>query len=401
MRDRSSTPADIFFNSILRLTLLFLFLLPGAVQAEPYRPTDDSTVLEKVSANSSADLQALRDAWAVDPTSLPKSIELSKAYLDLNRATGDPRYLGYAEAALSTWWSEASAPLAVLIHRATIRQRRHDFGGALADLDSVLSVQPRHPQALLSKAFVLQSVGAAGDAKPLCKYLPAGGSQLVRETCSARMESLTGRGGSAQRRLRHALAEDINAVPNLRLWALTNLAEIAQRNGSVEVAERAFREALSLDLPDTYLRDAYADFLLDDARPAEVAELFAQDRRPDGHLLRLALALKTLGDPLAMELTRQLADRFDESRRRGSGLHLREAARFELHLREAPAKALQVALENWQQQREPWDARLVLESALAARNAEAASEVLKWLRETKLEDAILNDLQAKLEGVAS
>ncbi|MBK6790170.1 MAG: hypothetical protein IPG77_21810, partial [Betaproteobacteria bacterium] len=42
-------------------------------------------------------------------------------------------------------------------------------------------------------------------------------------------------------------------------------------------AEAAFRDALALAVPDVYLQAAYADFLLDRGRPAEVLTLL-QDR---------------------------------------------------------------------------------------------------------------------------
>ena len=46
----------------------------------------------------------------------------------------------------------------------------------------------------------------------------------------------------------------------------------------------------------TYAVNAYADFLLDQDRPAEVAALVGNDRRNDGKLLRLALAAQVVGD---------------------------------------------------------------------------------------------------------
>ena len=46
-------------------------------------------------------------------------------------------------------------PVPVLILRAMLEQRRHDFDAALAHLERVLARQPRHPQALLTKATIL------------------------------------------------------------------------------------------------------------------------------------------------------------------------------------------------------------------------------------------------------
>jgi hypothetical protein len=58
-------------------------------------------------------------------------------------------------------------------------------------------------------------------------------------------------------------------------------------------------------------------------------------------------------------------------------------------LQHDPEAALDMALRNWQLQRAPWDARVVLEAALAAKQPRAAAPVLEFIAKTKLEDPIL------------
>ena len=53
-------------------------------------------------------------------------------------------------------------------------------------------------------------------------------------------------------------------------------------------------------------------------------------------------------------------------------------------LLDRPARALQLARENWATQREPADARILLEAALAAGDPAAARPVLDWLERTGL-----------------
>ena len=61
-----------------------------------------------------------------------------------------------------------------------------------------------------------------------------------------------------------------------------------------------------------------------------------------------------------------------------------------------------MAQRNWQVQRAPWDARVLLEAALAARQPRAAGEVLEFLKATKLEDPIVvplaQQVSAQLNG---
>ena len=62
------------------------------------------------------------------------------------------------------------------------------------------------------------------------------------------------------------------------------------------------------------------------------------------------------------------------------------------------SRALELAQEDWKTQREPRDARVVLEAAIAAKNPEAAKPVLDWMRDTGIEDWYLRKLAAVLGG---
>jgi len=50
---------------------------------------------------------------------------------------------------------------------------------------------------------------------------------------------------------------------------------------------------------------------------------------------------------------------------------------------------LRLATENWNVHREPWDARVYLEAALAAGDAGGARPVLDWLRDNRVQDVKL------------
>ena len=163
-------------------------------------------------------------------------------------------------------------------------------------------------------------------------------------------------------------------------------------------AERHYRDGLDLGLRDAYLRGAYADLLLDADRADEVRALLADDTNIDGLLLRLAVAETRLGLAAAKNHQAVLAARFAASRQRGSVIHRREEARFALELLDRPGEALALARANWQVQREPADARLVLEAALAAGAPEMARPVIDWLRETGLEDQQIDKLVARIDA---
>jgi hypothetical protein len=112
----------------------------------------------------------------------------------------------------------------------------------------------------------------------------------------------------------------------------------------------------------------------------------------DGLLLRLALAEEAAKLKGADAHRALLQARFDASRARGDVVHRREEARFALGLEHDAPRALQLAKANWDVQREPWDARIYLEAALAAGDRSAARPVLEWLDRTHLEDPAIAKL---------
>jgi hypothetical protein len=133
---------------------------------------------------------------------------------------------------------------------------------------------------------------------------------------------------------------------------------------------------------------------LDQGRPSEVVELLRNETRADSLLLRLALAEAASPEsgPNLPEHVSALKERFGASRQRGDKVHRREEARFTLHLLHQPREALQLAKENWAVQREPADARILLETALAAKDDVAADSVREWLSTNRLQDVRLAKL---------
>ncbi len=289
----------------------------------------------------------------------------------------------------------------MLLLRATLRQATHDFSGALADLDHVVAADPRNLQARLTRALILQVQGEYPEALKNCFSLALFADNFVTTTCIASVNSLHGRAKTSHDLLQTALdGTPPDESPKLRLWALTILAEIEARIGDGAAAERHFREALSLGLRDGYLLGAYADFLLDAGRPQEVQALLQNELRIDALLLRLALAEQRLEAPALSRHISDLAERFAMSRLRGDTSHQREEARFALQLANRAADALRLAAANWAMQREPWDARLMLEAALAAGAPMAARPVLDWLTASQLEDDQIRRLASRLAEAA-
>jgi len=361
--------------------------------AAPFVPESDSQVLERLPFAPNdpvlGRLRALNNQLTRKPDNLPLALLVAQGYLEVGRVTGDPRYAGYAQAALAPWWDFEQAPQEVLVLRATARQRMHQFDVALADLATVLNTNPRNVQARLIRATVLQVQGVYDEARAECRALQDLTEELVWAACLANVNGATGKLRESYQQLRSVFARYPVAETGVRSWVLTSLAEMAARAGMRPEAEAHFRAALALDAADYYVFGSYADFLLDNDRPEEVLPLLRDQTRADPLLLRYALALQAQHSKELPAQVEQLRDRFAASRLRGDRVHLREEARFTLHLLNAPQAALRLAQENWQVQKEPADVRILLEAALAADDTAGVDGVREWLKNSRLEDVEL------------
>ena len=383
----------------MRLLAIALLVAALPAWAAPYVPKDDSAVLERLPTRrddpAMAELRKLRAGAAANPRDADAAARLARRYFEMALAEGDPRYVGYAEAALRPWRND-DAPAEVLYVRGLLRQYRHDFAAGLADLGRALERDPDLAGAHAWRAAIFMVQADYGAAARECAALREQASELVATGCAAYVDATTGRTREAYAALAAALQRRPDAAPETRLWTLTRLAEMAWRLGDPALAERHFTEALKLGVTDNFLLAAYADFLLERERPKEVVSLLADWARSDTLLLRLAIAERRLGLAAAGAHAQALADRFAAAALRAERLHLGEEARFLLELKGDARAALAVALENWQDQREPRDALVLLEAAAAAKDAKAAAPVLRWLQESGFEDERLRRLAAAL-----
>src|SRR5437867_7516839 len=123
------------------------WLAATAASAAPFLPTDDAQVLERLPGGTAAELRqlkAMQGASAQPPKDLARATALATANIRASRVEGDPRFLGYAQAALAPWWKDPAAPTPVLLLRATILQSSHQFTPALAGLARMLEREPKH-----------------------------------------------------------------------------------------------------------------------------------------------------------------------------------------------------------------------------------------------------------------
>jgi Tfp pilus assembly protein PilF len=378
----------------LGAALLAAFLVAPAVSA-PRTPPDANTVIEKLPFRA-GDKQAkalaeLRASLAQTPDDLDAAVALAQAYFDMALARGDPRYVGYADAIVARFGARMTPDL--LLVRGTLRQYRHDFAAAIDDFAAALAQDPQRAGAHAWRGAIYLVEAQYADAAQECAALQQLQRPVLHGGCAGLLQAYTGQLAGATTTLQKALAA--THYDDQRLWLLTRLGEVAAWRGQPDVAERHYRQALALGQDDGYLLAAWADFLLDQKRPAEVAKLLATWEASDGLLLRLAEAETLLQLPAATAHIQALDDRFAAAKLRGDTTHRAEEARFQLRLRHNPAMAVQLAAANYAVQKEPRDLRVLLEAALAAKDFAAAQAGREWLQSSGFEDAQLRALAAQ------
>lgn len=373
-----------------------LLLAPRSKVDGPFVPASADEVVETVPAGGEARKAqaAARAALRTKPDDVDAAVKLARSYLASARAEGnDVRLIGRAQAALGPWWAVLDAPPAVRLLRATIKQSLHDFTGARAELDALVAANPEDAQAWLTRATVAQVVGDYADAEESCAALEGRAPPLVVVVCRAPLKGLRGDAAAGAASIDAAALAD---TPQLRSWALSVAGELRWWAGELAIAEEKFAAALKLDPQDDYTRGALADLLLDAGRPAEVLTLLEGRQSNDALLLRQCLAQRAA--KVADAACPLLSARVAATRQRGDIVHRREEARFALHVEGDSAKALELAEANFKVQREPADARGLLEAALAAQRPQAAAPAVEWMKTTGFQWQPLRALVAKLEG---
>ena len=391
----------------------------GLAQAAPYTPTSDAMVVESLPGRASDPalkrVDSLRKQLAARPDDASLRVEIAHRYFEMAMAQGDPRYVGYASAAIaplakatplnSNSSASASANTNTQADYALvlglIQQFSHEFEPALASLAKASQLNPQSPEPLLWRSAIFMVLARYPEASAECQRTIPLADPLVGAGCSAYVEATTGQLEAAYAKLLAAVAAAPQAPPELLLWQATRLAEMAWRLGRFDTAESHFKSALKQGVTDQFLLGAYADFLLARQRPSEVIRLLADWERSDILLLRLALAGKTTGDKRSVDWAIQLRDRFVAAALRGDRLHEQEAARFELDIEGNAARALKLASANYKIQKEPRDAEILMRSAIAAQQAQTAQVALDWLRTSRYQDPALQVLANQLVALGA
>ena len=362
----------------------------GAAFAVPYRPADDSLVLERVPARSALErLAPLRAAVTARPDALEPALGLARGYIEIGRRESDPRFIAYAESTLAPWLRMREPPEPALVLQAIALQYLHQFDASLALLERAQIAQPLDGQAWLTRAGLLELRGEFEDARRACARLVRTTDEITSLTCLMSVESRSGHLAGSYAAINRLPATDARLPAEIRSWLLSVRADMAERLGDDRGAEDDLKAALAIAPEDPYLRATYADLLIRLDRPNEVLALLQGQEAADPLLLRLAIAGRRAGAPDARRFADLYAERIRAAQRDNDVTHRREQAMFLLEVAGDAAGALSAAAANWKAQREPVDIRLYARAAERTRSTPDRAVIAAWLGASHYEDHVL------------
>jgi len=378
------------FTALALAGLLAAVQMP-ALAAAALQPLRDEDLLEVLPAvTRSRPAPSAQSATATAPAAAAAQAAAMQAREDISvaRQTGDTRYWGRAQAALSPWWDRLGAPADLAVLQATVQQGRHEFAASRKVLTAALARAPGHAQGWLNLAALERLSARYGEALAACDAVSRAGQRLYAQACRLETESLQGQNPKAGQGLQALINQATDA--GQRSWLLSLLAEHDERAGRDADAASAYARSLAAE-HDLYTAIAFSDLLLRTGKNAQALQLLAPLPETDAVLLRRAAAWKRQGDARWREARQLLRTRVDELKRRGddAALHGRELALAALWLDADAPRALQLARANLQLQREPVDWWAALQSARLAGDSAAVVELENALRTAGLHDARL------------
>lgn len=362
-------------------------------------PPDPAQVVETrlLSPAVKRQVAALATAQATASASASASVAQARAAALLRQARvdGDPRLLGYAQAALRPWADQPGARTDVAVLMATIEQSQHRFDAARGRLERALARDASSLQGWLTLATVRTVQGDLEGALTACQGVVSLDATVGR-LCRLQVQVHTAEAAGALVELRELARR---SRPELAAWAASLAGETALRLGQAQDSLRWLARAAATS-GDLYDRLALVDAHLGTGQWSAAEQALNGLPQTDAVLLRQlrvasrAEAGPARSSPTAQALRERLRARFAEVPNEEARLHARERALFHLWSDE-PAAARDWAAVNLALQKEPIDLRIAAEAARLAGDPVLREQVLAHVRRTGLQD---QRLQAALRS---
>ncbi|MEZ5534878.1 MAG: hypothetical protein R3F02_04570 [Thiolinea sp.] len=394
------------FGSAFLFSISMLFYTTTTIASEAVstdKPQQPATNQPLNLANTPlSGLSLLEQAYEKSDKNQALAVRLASTYIQLARETSDQSYYRKADKLLKPWAIKTGIPGArekpvtdeLRLIRATLAQHNHDYQQASDDLLYLIRKHPKHTQAWLTLSSIQLVQANYPQAEVSCTALSRISSYWLASLCYSQLYSFTGSAERAYGMQKSLLTQLSPEQIELRVWVSALMAETAMRLGWLAKAEQHFQDGLAIKPDDIYILRTYSEFLLTQNRATEVIKLLEDYRHNDQLLLRLAMAIKDSGDNHStlrqQDLLSELSERLERTIELHGHAHDRDMALFLLELRDDAQRAFRLAELNWQVQKEPDDALLLLRAAKTANKPGAIQQLRNWIEKHQLQDVRLN-----------
>ena len=393
--------------------LLGLLLAVSSVAAqERFKPNEAAVVLSAsvhAASGRAHSLRALDQAWRAQPQHLPSALAYARAVFTLGLSEGDLRWYGSAKAALTPWWTAKDLPAEAYFLRGLVKQGFHDFQQGLDDIQRAIALEPARAE-FWSWRFALHLLladmtAAQKDIDEMGRLLGPEEAQVYRAVLLYRTGQPLPAASLLSGAIRAANYQDAASQD----WLGFHLGEAHRVAGQPAKALAVWGQRLQASPQSHLIRLSLAD-LLNQQGQYHQAHTVAMAANRSGHptkgtatltdalLMQAVLASRGLKDPDEGRLASLLEARLQAQALRQEALIERPKLIYQIAYGRDLKAGLALSIENWQLQKEPPDALLFVQAALALGQARAAEPVVNWADKTGYTDPQLTPMLAQLQS---
>ena len=409
---RCRSDAFTLISAVRVTALLGLWVAVSPVPAqERFKPAESAVVLtasvHAASGRPNA-LRALDQTWRAQPQQLPTALAYARAVFVLGLSEGDLRWYGSAKAALTPWWTAADLPAEAYFLRGLVKQGFHDFQEGLKDINRAIALEPARAE-FWSWRFALHLLladmaGAQKDIDEMGRLFGQEEAQVYRAVLLYRTGQPLPAVDMLSRAFRSANYQDASSQD----WLGFHLGEAHRVAGQPARALAVWGQRLQASPRSHLIRLSLADLHNQQGqyRQAQTIAMAASGKAPnnstttltDALLMQAVLASRGLKDPDESRLASQLEARLQSQALRQEALIERPKLIYQIAYGRDLKAGLALSVDNWQLQKEPPDAVLFVQAALALGQARAAEPVVNWAEATGYTDPQLTPMLAQLKS---
>ena len=379
----------------------------SATAQERFLPQPSAVVLAAsvhTAGGSASSLRALDQAWRAQPQDLQAALAYARAVFSLGFNEGDLRWFGSAKAALMPWWQTSDLPADGFFMRGLVKQGFHDFDGGLKDINQAIALNPERaefwPWRFALHLLQANMSAARQDTEDIARRFGTREGEIYRAVLLYR----TGQALTAVQLLSASMRSPDHQDTASQVWIGFHLGEAHRVAHQPDRAIAVWQRLLQAHPQSHLLRLSLADLLNQQGQfqqakaVATVNSAKLNANLTDALLMQALLASRGLKAPDEAALAGQMGARLQSQALRQESLIERPKLIYQIAYGQDLAAGLALSIENWQMQKEPPDALLFAQAALALQQARAAEPVVQWAQTTGYTDPQLAPLLLQLKA---